>query len=212
MAYVLLTLAGLAALAGPVVFSVAESALHEIEVFILFLIGAVLLSGSAIAVAVKANAPTAARSQGLPGGEEPPRYGRKCPVCAEMIRPEAVKCRYCGSTVEPADSAPDVGQHADRRSKPRFHLRGTPAANRGLRLAPLQVLWYFQTGQTLDADEWTEAAEALRIPVQEAAEIVAASSDRAWTGPEGNRAPSDELLALRRALLEAVGLVVAVPA
>lgn len=26
---------------------------------------------------------------------------RKCPQCAELIKPEARKCRYCGSEVQP---------------------------------------------------------------------------------------------------------------
>ncbi len=28
---------------------------------------------------------------------------RKCPFCAELIKPEAIKCKHCGSDVKPAD-------------------------------------------------------------------------------------------------------------
>lgn len=27
--------------------------------------------------------------------------GRKCPMCAEMVRAEAVKCRFCGADLQP---------------------------------------------------------------------------------------------------------------
>ncbi|HHT9007274.1 TPA: zinc ribbon domain-containing protein [Burkholderia cenocepacia] len=35
------------------------------------------------------------------------QYGkyRKCPFCAEPVRTEAVKCKHCGSALEPAESS-----------------------------------------------------------------------------------------------------------
>ena len=49
----LFILAVLAALAGAGILVSAKSAIHEIEAFILFLVGAVCLSGAAIVEAVK---------------------------------------------------------------------------------------------------------------------------------------------------------------
>lgn len=42
----------------------------------------------------------AARSAGAAGDF------RKCPYCAEAIRREAVKCKHCGSSVEPLPATP----------------------------------------------------------------------------------------------------------
>lgn len=39
-----------------------------------------------------------------PGSEQPSVVdgtGRKCPMCAETVRAEAVKCRFCGADLEP---------------------------------------------------------------------------------------------------------------
>lgn len=106
----------------------------------------------------------------------------------------------------------DTGHNADRRSKPRFHLTATPKADRSVRLGPLQALCYSQDRLILSSDQWKEAAEAAGVSMQDAAAVVAAASDRTWTGTEGSRTPSEELTAMRRALLEAVGLIVTVPA
>lgn len=48
MRVLLFVLAALAVLAGTGILSAANSAVHEIEAFILFLIGAVLLSGAGV--------------------------------------------------------------------------------------------------------------------------------------------------------------------
>lgn len=46
---------------------------------------------------------------------------RKCPSCAEMVKAEAIKCRYCGDPLIPVDAAPIATAPADpdpRERKP----------------------------------------------------------------------------------------------
>lgn len=57
-----------------------------------FLLGPI---GLVIAVFMKADQP-ALEEEALQAGSQ-----RKCPDCAELIKVEARKCRYCGSQLQP---------------------------------------------------------------------------------------------------------------
>jgi hypothetical protein len=58
----------------------------------------------------------------------------------------------------------------------------------------------------VEPERWIQAARVLEMDASEAATIVAASNDETWHGQEGQRAPVDHLIAIRRRILIAVGL------
>lgn len=100
----------------------------------------------------------------------------------------------------------DTGHHPERRATPRFHLEAVPRVKLDYRLDPVRALAFVWTGEVPDG--WGEAAGALGLELADASAIVAAANDRTWRGEAGNRQPEVTLLGLRRALLEAVGIVV----
>jgi hypothetical protein len=71
-------------------------------------------------------------------------------------------------------------------------------------LDPVAVVWYAGTGQLC---HWQDAAAPLHLNLYDAATLVAASNDNTFSGSKGQRKPDDELLAIRRRMLEIVGEV-----
>jgi hypothetical protein len=103
--------------------------------------------------------------------------------------------------------AADTGRHAERRSQPRFHIRGTTReGDASMSLDPLRAVCYVQTGTIFDYGAWSDVADALGLELSAASELVAAANDRTWGGRGSQRAPVDHLLSVRQKLLEAVGL------
>jgi len=102
---------------------------------------------------------------------------------------------------------PDDSPHTERRAKPRFHIQARLRDAPRSRFGPLQAVCYLRTGAIVGNDGWIQAAGAIEMDLPEAATLVAAADDRTWAGPKGKRVPVEHLVAMRRRLLEAVGLI-----
>lgn len=102
---------------------------------------------------------------------------------------------------------PDVHPDAERRAQPRKHLRGI-ARSQGQETVfdPIGAVCYARTGTVYLPHDWPDAGEALKMAPRDAAVVVAASSDRTWTGPEGQRESVPTLLDVRVRMIAAVGL------
>lgn len=100
---------------------------------------------------------------------------------------------------------PDQGPaNGDRRSRPRLHVMAEIHSRPSSQLDPIRAAAYARTGQITDT--WVESASLLGMELREAAALVAAASDRTWTGPPGDRQPIFYLMGIRSSLLDAIGL------
>jgi hypothetical protein len=90
----------------------------------------------------------------------------------------------------------------------RFRIRARASGPDGspLSLDPLRAVCYAGTGRLFDRSAWSDVADTLDMELSVAAVLLAASNDRIWAGPAAHRVPTDHLRALRRRLLDAVGL------
>jgi hypothetical protein len=94
----------------------------------------------------------------------------------------------------------------EQRKTPRLALRGKPKrAPEIIALDPVAAVCYAQTGQL---HEWYKAGVLLGLDLFDTAGLVASSNDNTFSGSKGQRKPEDKLIAIRRRILEAVGMVV----
>ena len=81
-------------------------ALQPMHLLVLFLIvGVVLIAPLVILILVLVARTRAAGATGAPS----PTEMRKCPYCAELVRAEAVVCRYCGRDIGSLNAAQGRG-------------------------------------------------------------------------------------------------------
>jgi hypothetical protein len=103
---------------------------------------------------------------------------------------------------------PDRPQGQDRRSRPRLHLRALIPGSPAPILEPLGAVCYARTGKAFEGTSWPEAARELGLNPADAARLLAAAHDRTWEDQaDGTRKPVDEMLALRKRMLAATGVL-----
>lgn len=101
---------------------------------------------------------------------------------------------------------PDSGEGSERREWTRYQIRAiSDQAEAGdMQFDPIGAVCFAMTRKVCDPKSWSEAAEIIGLPPEEAQRIVDAANDRTWVELDGRRRPNTELQALRVDLIRAV--------
>src|SRR5262245_6718359 len=107
---------------------------------------------------------------------------------------------------------PETKRAAERRTKPRLHIRATSKdVVGGVIFEPIGALCYVLTGQAFGAESWAEAARAIGLADEAAWLIMAACNDLTWSQSGAERRPHHQILTIRNEIAVAVGLETHVP-
>jgi hypothetical protein len=99
------------------------------------------------------------------------------------------------------------GPMADRRTKPRWHIRAKlKDSPDNILFDPIGAVCFAKTKLIFSDDYWVEAAITIGLSVQDARDVVAASNDMTWRTVETRREPDPYKYALRTWLVEATGV------
>jgi hypothetical protein len=102
---------------------------------------------------------------------------------------------------------PDAGPGSERRAHPRLHVRAVLlSGGRETVLDPIGAVCYSRTGSVYEPRDWPDAGEVLGMAPRDSAMLVAASSDRTWSGPEGQRERVPMLAEVRDRMVRVLGL------
>ena len=103
---------------------------------------------------------------------------------------------------------PDNESNFSGRVVPRVVLRASCKSRSatGKIFEPIGAVCYALNGTEYEKNTGSSAGKELGLSSVCISEIIAASNDNVWVGAEGKREPVEYLQALRRRLLDAVGL------
>lgn len=100
---------------------------------------------------------------------------------------------------------PDTSHFSERRKTARLRLEATHAQAPDTAMNPVQAVAFLRCGRFLASS--TDAGDVLGMDPHEVSDVVAAAHDRTWEGRPGEREPVSYLVAIRRELLQAVGMM-----